>query len=203
MPMVRQVSQSYNVAYGQPGWPVRGVDQVYKVAFMLTDTAFMTSSTTLVVGKGKYFSLADLASYASYTGVFDQYRITRVQIWVHSGITSMASESGNDNCVWSSAPDLDDSTTPTSVNLVASKPHGLCTSLFAAHYHDFSPRPALAAYSGAFTSYASPDPETWLDCASPNIQYYGLKAATNQTNAAVSFASIARVYVEFKGSSLA
>jgi len=40
-----------------------------------------------------------------------------------------------------------------------------------------SPRPALAAYQGAFTGYTVPDKPMWCDSANPGVQHYGYKYA--------------------------
>ncbi len=47
------------------------------------------------------------------------------------------------------------------------------------------PRFAIAAYSGVFTSFALSPQNTWVDVASPNVKYFGLKFIGAPTTALV------------------
>jgi hypothetical protein len=70
--------------------------------------------------------------------------------------------------------DYDDSTNLTSV--AAAEAYSTCLVLSPGESCDrtFKPRIALAAYSGAFTSYANA-PSMWIDAGSTGVQHFGVK----------------------------
>ncbi len=58
---------------------------------------------------------------------------------------------------------------------------------------------ATAAYSGAFTSFANASPNTWIDVASPNVKYYGLKMIMPPTPSLVSHIRVSfKIIYEFR-----
>ncbi len=73
------------------------------------------------------------------------------------------------------AIDHDDASTPTSLdNLLvhaSSIPHGTFNRPFS---RVFIPRISVATYQGAFTGYASEEPQ-WIDSNNPAVQHYGFK----------------------------
>lgn len=134
-----------------------------------------------------YFSLDQLPDYTEFTALFDRYKIAGVKVVFRSfNISSLSDVQGQANGqlggVIHYITDYDDAAVPTAsdVGVQALREHenyrtaSIFNSrgLFLKRY--VRPRIALAAYAGAFTSYANVKP-MWIDAASPSVQHYGLK----------------------------
>jgi hypothetical protein len=158
---------------------------------------FTTTSTVAVTLPTKVFSLADLPNASTLTAVFDQYRIKLVEIWLTPAATQStpgAPEIG----YWTSVVDLDDGAAAGNYNAVAVKPGAIQSPILVGHYHGFRPKFAQAVYSGAFTSFAQGG-DGWVDCSSPTVQFYGVKAATGVSTTAILITAVVRYTVEFRG----
>jgi hypothetical protein len=114
------------------------------------------------------YRLSDFTDYTEFTLLFDQYRILQFQF--------VFTPTSNNNYAGTLATviDLNDGTVPVLMNalyqyptLMLSRPGQLVT-------RTFQPQVALAAYSGAFTSYANRGAQ-WIDSQSPSVFHYGLK----------------------------
>jgi hypothetical protein len=75
--------------------------------------------------------------------------------------------------------DYDDNSNPANANELLEYENCKVDRLDKIVSRTFSPRFASAAYSGAFTSYANSDPNTWIDTGSPGVLYYGMKFCLN------------------------
>lgn len=159
-------------------------------------TAF-TTSTVAPVLNALYTSLTNYSLASSYTALFDQYRFLEIEMWVNPSC-SMATPGAPEGGTWVSAVDYDDSSAPASYTALSGKQGAMQTSVLTAHYHKFKPKIALAAYSGAFTSYASAA-DQWIDCSSNGVAQYGLKFAVSATSTAITFNVIYRARVQFRG----
>jgi len=150
-----------------------------------------------------YFSLAQLNSYTDFTGLFDQYRISRVRIRVYFSQTqslatlqtSTTTPNNNTALMCYQVVDYDDAATTSLANLIQ---YENCESkLCLGKVTDIviKPRIAVAAYSGTFTSYANVKNQ-WLDSASPNVQYYGFKLGIDLTplNYPITAVTIGTIY---------
>jgi hypothetical protein len=126
------------------------------------------------------FTLGALPASTDFTSLFDQYRIIQVTVRF---IPLAGAGTGSNPLV--TAIDYDDSTAPTAVTDLFQYDSVIFSQPGTTVERTLKPRVATAAYSGAFTSFASADPNLWIDVASPNVQYYGLKygiaAATGAT----------------------
>jgi hypothetical protein len=142
-----------------------------------------------------YIALNQFANYSNFTAAFDEYRIVQAEIWF------VMTASASNGAMSASAVDLDSAAAPSSLQGLIAKP-GSCVSLIASgqgHYHRFTPRVAVATYSGAFTSYSEAAPLAWIDCASSSVQHYGAKFALDTDSAAHTCDIIVRAIVEFRG----
>jgi len=147
---------------------------------------------TVPVFAARSFTVNQLTNASAYLAVFDKYRIRQVECWMESELPT-----GAGSLPLYTAVDLDDAVAPTSVTNVADKQGAVVGNSAAGHYHRWMPNMALAAYSGAFTSFTS-TPATWVDSASPNVQHYGLKiAAEVDTVQNTPFSLTVRMVVEF------
>lgn len=128
---------------------------------------------------GISFSLSDLPSSSDFTSLFDQYRIAQVTLkFVPTAQNFGQSTTATDFPTVLTVIDLDDSV--AAANPDGLRQYGTCLSVGNGTYFErvLTPRFAVAAYSGAFTSYAQSNPHQWIDCNSPGVIHYGVKWAT-------------------------
>ncbi len=133
---------------------------------------------------GVFFTLQAAPNAAEFTSLFDQYRILQVQ-------ASITPDSQSEGTPIYTVIDYDDASTPTSAAEL--REYGTCqqTSFTTGFFQRvFQPRAAMAAYSGAFTSFAQSQPGQWFDVASPAIQHYGFKYAIAPTPSLVEHVEI-------------
>lgn len=115
-------------------------------------------------------SLSQFPGYTDLTSLFDQYRIIQIQI------DFVPSSSSGVYVPFYSAIDYDDYTVAAGLGDLLQYQTLMVTQSAAVHTRVFNPRIAAAAYGGVvFTSYANLPGTTWIDVASPSVNYYGLK----------------------------
>lgn len=158
--------------------------------------SFFSSSTTVPVGAARSFSLSDFAGAASLQAVFDQYKFEQLEVWIDcrnplNNITSTP---------FGTAVDLDNVSVPTSMGQVADKAGSLLAVTAGGRYHRWQPHMAIAAYSGAFTSYSNV-PAGWIDSASPSVEHYGIKMYSETTSVALNYSLTVRAIVSFRAPS--
>jgi hypothetical protein len=129
--------------------------------------------------------LADLDNSTSFGYLWDQYRIDAIVCTIRPqnfavGLFTNSTTSLSD---FYSVIDYDDATALGSTT--AAREYDNCMTLTPGEsgMRVFTPRMALAAYAGAFTSYANSEP-MWIDMVSGNVQHYGLKIVIPQGTAA-------------------
>jgi hypothetical protein len=125
----------------------------------------ITTSTSVPMGGAYAFTLSQLPNYTVFTACFDRYRILCVQVQFNPAATVTSD--------LSTAIDYDDANSPTAE--IQQRDTGMVVPCGNYFERTFRPRIAVAAYSGAFTSYANMPSNLWIDCASPQVQYFGLK----------------------------
>jgi len=137
-------------------------------------SSYFSTSLTNPTYTSLTVSLSQLDSAGSLTSVFDQYRLLEAEVWLTPQFSAdgAAVQRGQISTVI----DYDDTTNLVSFN--AASDYGTCvtTSHTCGHYRHFVPHAALAAYAGAFTSYANVA-SPWLDAASSTVNHYGVKIA--------------------------
>jgi len=138
------------------------------------------------------FALSDLSGYTEFTALFDQYRINKIEFKMQPSMTMMTPGSQQLGVI-ASVVDYDDSTALGSFN--AALEYGSCQTW---NVNDtlqiaLKPRMALAAYSGAFTSYANMQ-DQWIDAASSGVLHYGIKIACGTTTLAQTYIVLARFH---------
>jgi len=153
----------------------------------------VVSSTTVPVTGAVNFSFGSLDQVSQLTAVFDQYRIAMLEVTFHP----LANISGSAvSPLFFSVVDLDDSTAVSSTAL-RDYPGCQMTQAYRRHKHTFVPSIAVAAYSGAFTSFANVS-APWLDVASPSIQHYGVKYAFEVGSSVFSYNVLVRAHFMFR-----
>jgi len=164
----------------------------------MLDNGILTSSTVSDIFPAYNYALQYLTSYSEFTALFDQYRIVRVETTFMPTITEISALGAFVNSYLLTAIDYDDANTYATVNDALQVATASITPVTKSVTRGFTPRVALAAYSGAFTSYAQAPPGQWLDCASPGVQHYGLKTAIPLTGSALTWRVMHRYYLEFR-----
>jgi hypothetical protein len=155
----------------------RGSGAIFRITQeTLTGSALTTSNVSNTFAAFN-FTVASLDQISSLTALFDQYRIVQIEVWICPQATVVGPSQ------LASVIDYDDSSNLSTfaqaldyVNVVS------CSGDFA-QYRTWRPHVAMAAYSGAFSSFANVT-SPWIDAVSTGVQHYGLKlaASTAPTN---------------------
>lgn len=154
-----------------------------------------------------FFTLDQTPNAATFTSLFDQYRIRKVvlkflpQIQFVSTPDVITAPGPSGAFVY--VEDQDDATALGSLN--AYLEYDTCKMQQA---HDLTPivmniNPKIAgsAYRGAFTGYTNLPNTTWIDCSNRDVQYYGAKFRVEGYNTGGTkqvWRVFADFYVEFK-----
>jgi hypothetical protein len=161
---------------------------VYNFEFSQIGT--ITSSAAVETDGAITFALNNLTGFASLTTLFDQYRIVGVNIkFIPSQLVYTAAAQPIYTVL-----DYDDATAVV-VSSLAQYDTLKIAPASAYFERSLKPRTAVAAYSGAFTSFGNVT-NMWLDAASPGVQYYGLKYGILASVNAPSWSYIARVHIQ-------
>lgn len=193
------VSKAYDLSSARP-MPLLSTprSQVMVVTSEAYYTAFATSATVPTYWGGN-FTLSQFQDYVSYTSLFDEYKFDGIEVWLESdklGSSTVASAQ------MFSVIDLDDGNTPTSIASVLARQGCVSSNTTTGQYHRWVPNMAIASYSGAFTSYSNVEP-TWIDCASPAVQHYGLKICVPTADGVIRTINItARARFSFRGAAI-
>jgi hypothetical protein len=137
--------------------------------------------------------LSALFNSSNFTAIFDQYKITEVEVFIYPTLTNSAAYVANSMSV----VDYDDSNTLSSNSAYLNYENVEFSVVTNGHYRKFRPHIAIAAYQGAFTGFANEAPQ-WIDCAYPNIQHYGVKFGVEQDNVNRVFNLLIRARVLFR-----
>jgi len=148
------------------------------------------------------FALSDLADYTSYISVWDQFRIIEIDLTLVPVTLQSAPSTGPAYAFCFVAPDYDDATTPANsatmlsyANMAVLGPSEKYSCKIAPCCDAAMTTSAAATISGSM-SVRSP----WLDCSSPSVVHYGLKAAVTQSTSTnlTQWNLFARYVVEFR-----
>ncbi len=158
--------------------------------FELNTTIYSTVNkgviTSTSAAEGLYafsFALSDVADYLSYVAVWDVYKIREIVITVVPLTLASAPATGPGYAFAYISPDFDDATTPA--NAVAMLSYASLAVLAPNDRYSFKFQPGvdIATTTSAAASingvYNKKSP--WLDCSSPSIPHYGVKAAVTQS----------------------
>lgn len=156
----------------------------------------LVSSTTVPTYGAIYFTLNSIDQSAQLTSVFDQYRIDMVEVCFKPRITMPTTASQNTG-LFSTVVDVDDNNTLTSVNAAYDYENCVSGKGSEEQRRTLVPHCALAAYSGAFTSYANVA-SPWIDANSPAVVHYGVKTAWTVTDAVYTTDVLVRYKITFR-----
>jgi len=178
------VSKPYNTVASRPIQHIKDKGQIYAANLRFDQTNVFTSSTTVPAFYGTSIQLNNFIGYTQYVGLFDDYWIVGLEAWMEP-VNSQGSVITNVG-EFTTAVDLDDAVTPTTIQTVEDKQSALTTGGMNGHYHKWAPRVAVSYYTGTFVGFGSA-PSSWIDCGTPNVQHYGIKVATSATSTAITY----------------
>jgi hypothetical protein len=147
-------------------------------------------------------SLALLPQVSTLAALFDQYRITMVEIdaYPNNRVGSPEGVSTTLQPTLIGTVDFDDNANPAVLDVLREYQACKLYDITKPFQLSFKPRIAVAAYSGAFTSYANT--ESWLDVASPSVIHYGAKfgisGGLNAQTQLVNWWFSVRITVQFR-----
>lgn len=147
--------------------------------------SYFGSSTTNVLNDACFamsFKLSDLVQATTFTGLYDQYRITKVKVIIGRtanqqgiGNAAQAVSFPSQQLWW--VVDVDDASVPANLSVIQEYSKCKCRNMLEDKevHISFKPHCADALYSGGvFSSYGNRT-SPWIDVASPSVEHYGLK----------------------------
>jgi len=139
----------------------------------------IVTSTSSVTSGAVYVTLSSLPQTSSFATIFDSWRVLQFTVRFVPSLSMLTAVA---NPPLLTVIDYDDATAPTTTGALRAYDTLLVTPFGQAGGYverTVNPKIAIAAFSGAFTSYAQAS--KWVDCASPGIQWYGVKYAIDMT----------------------
>jgi len=146
------------------------------VTRQITGPTTITATPTSVVNNTTYFQLSNLDNSASFENVFDQYRIDAIRMTCkpQNNAIGLVTNSTTSLVPLYCVIDYDNTSNLSTAAAAREYDNVICLEPGESFVRVFSPRVAVAAYSGAFSSFEN-STAPWIDCASPNVQHYGVK----------------------------
>jgi hypothetical protein len=189
------ISKSYNNLASRP------INRVVNRASQISENlrfdviGILSTSTTVPTFAAYAFQISSASNYSQYLGLFDQYRIDEIEVWLDPQQSQSVLQVNQG--LLASTVDLDDANTPSAFATVEDHQSSLVTNGLNSHYHRWVPHTAVATYSGAFTSFSNMQ-NNWIDSASPNVQHFGLKIAATSTSSVIIYNMSVRLRCSFK-----
>lgn len=176
-------------------------NKVYRFVQFATEST-ISQTAAIPTFNNSYWILNSLDQASTFTALFDQYRIAWVEVEYRpmGGYSGLGSLGGALVPLIYTAVDYDDNTSWSSIAQAREYQNAVVhqNEVFTIK---FKPHVAMAAYSGAFTSFANVE-SPWIDAASPTVQHYGVKTAITAGSAGQTFLQIwnitSRLTVEFR-----
>ncbi len=161
---------------------LRSVDSRPYMFYKCVDKGLLTSTTGAEGLYGFSGSLSDLSEVASYTSVFDQYRITQLILHILPAVqlSTTASASPPYSYLYV-VTDYDDKTPLASASLALNYQN--ISIVGPGRGHQRTIRPHVNIYAADDPNTAQPAQSLtspWLDCAQTNTAHYGFKCSVLQ-----------------------
>jgi hypothetical protein len=177
----------------------QSVSTVFRTLKTTVTEAFITQAATPVFYAVNSTLALNCPDYAQLATVFDQYRIMGVEHKLVPMTTSPTPASQTSG-MYATVIDYDDSVALASMAAAYSYADAVVCPTYKEQRRAYVPRMAVAAYAGAFTSYANLAPQ-WLDVVSNGILHYGIKIAVDGGAAGdVTWNLVTRTLFEFRSS---
>lgn len=158
----------------------------------------ISGSSAAPVAGAYYFIATNLQNWSSFSALYDQYRVVAIDFVIRPRFDSI-SLSTTSNSPMRLVIDYDDSTVLSSAADAEQYSNCMTVEAYQSARRVYCPAIAIAAYSGAFTSYASRQRQ-WLDVASDTIRHYGMKwyIPISPTTSVPVWDIMISVFIEFK-----
>jgi len=173
--------------------PVGNGNAVFKLTQEVLSSGAFVTSATLATFNAFAFSVSALDQISPLVALFDQYRIDLIELWFSAEGSAAATATGN----FATVIDYDDFNVLSTYAQALDYVNVVSTMMGVSHYRKFVPHIAMAAYSGAFTSFANVT-SPWIDAASPSVQHFGVKVAATVTSAVVSYDLTYRLHTSWR-----
>lgn len=155
---------------------------------------------------GMSFLLSDLPNQAAFTLLFDQYKITKIQVkfqgeFNSSLLSTGPAATGVGAGSFYGVYDRDDNQIPTSLDYLREYDNCRDCRTYQSMTFTFKPNVALGLQIPAGTLVAAGNQKAgWIDAAAVNIPHYGIKVGLPQQNAAAipRFIITAKYWVSWK-----
>lgn len=195
----RPESAVWTMERGIPFMNRRGIDgnQVYRLTSQYETTFVHTTSTTLETFSQVYVTLTNFSNASALGTLFDQYRIAEIEVWYIPQSKVETTTAAQQVGLMFTVVDYDDTTSLASVNAATEYDSCISSPGDSGHYRRFTPHIAVAAYSGAFTSYAN-ETAPWIDVASNGVYHFGVKCAHSTTSVVYSYNTVVRAAIELR-----
>jgi len=166
--------------------------------------AVQSNAAAAVYLNSMYFALNQVVGSSDFTNLFDEYRINCVVVKLIPRVNTVQTLANGTEIPNNYVPNLhwvydyDDANVPSNTDTLLEYGNYRVKAFDRPITWKIKPKYALAAYSGAFTSYKPM--RGWLDVASPSIQHYGVKFAvdTLQPSQYTSFVIRPIYYISFR-----
>jgi hypothetical protein len=161
------------------------VSKTFTARSLTVSTAGFNVSASAVAATSYSFTLSDLDNTASFTGLFDQYRIDAIRFTIRPNQNAIGLFT---NSTTTMVPlycviDYDNDNTLSTAIQARSYDNVMIIAPGESACRTFRPHVAVAAYSGTFVGFANQAME-WLDSATPTVRHYGIKLLAPQATAA-------------------
>jgi hypothetical protein len=174
--------------------PISSANMIFRVPQEVFTAAYTGTSTSLAIFTALAFTVNALDQISHLTALFDQYRIVLVEVWL---CPQNSQSTVNFNGNLATVVDYDDANALTTYAQALDYVNVVSTNALIAHYRKFVPHVAVAAYSGAFTSFMNVT-SPWIDAASPSVAHYGFKTATTQSSNVLNYDLTYRLTTEWR-----
>lgn len=173
----------------------------YRFCFLdAQNSAAQASAAGVTSGAVSWTHSASCAQSSTMLSLFDQYKIIGVVVdFVPRQNVSVVQAGANTPTCLFTVIDYDDDSAITSQNAMQQRNNCTMTQVWESVRRSFRPHVAIAAYSGAFTSFANQQSQ-WIDSGSPSVKHYSVKWFMPQApaNLIPTFDIICRLYVEYR-----
>jgi hypothetical protein len=166
------------------------VFDIYKSA----EFSAITASTSVDITGAFNFALAQVNDYTHLQLVFHEYRIAMVEVSFLPQVNQINTTGFSTG--FTTAIDYADATA-ISIAALRDYPSAQTTEDYTKQVRTIIPRVAVAAYSGAFTSYMAVE-APWISTASPSVQHYGVKYGIRVAGAALVYNVFVRYHLQFR-----
>ena len=177
-------------------------NMIYPFRQTISNSA-VVSNTTVITQANLSFKLSDLNQYATFTSLFDSYRISKVQLKYIPRTNVDIGVNGNTySTTVFYAIDYDDIGALGSI--AALQEFGNCKSISSHKTITITIKPKVSRtiyQAGVASAYEEPKSNVWIDAAYPNVEHYGFRLMfppVGGAAGAVTYDVIKTFWVEFK-----